>query len=232
MSGPSPWADPDSPTEPGAPYAGPPATGQPAYAQPAYAQPAYGPPGHGTAPAYGYGAPAYAYPPGYPPPWPVAPPRARKPGQVIAAGVLAFAQGGLVLLSSVYVVFLASFAGVVDADPSAAPDEMGALATEGVVLGIVQVASAVLLVVGGVMALNTRKRRALVVLVAGFAVQVLLCLYWAVRLSALADEIPGADPSSAFLAFTLLFAASPVVGLGLVLLGSGRRWFDAAAAPA
>jgi hypothetical protein len=221
MGGSSPWADPNSPPEPGMPYAGPPAT----------ARPTYGPPGHGTAQGYGYGPPAYAYPPGYPPPWPGGPPRPKRPGQVIAAAVLAFVQGGLVLLSSVYVVFLASFAGLAaDVDSSTTPDEVGALATEGVVLGIVQVASAVLLIVGGVMALNTRKRRALVVLVAAFTVQVLLCLYWAVRLTALADEIPGADPSSAFLAFTLMFAASPVVGLGLVLLGSGRRWFDPEAA--
>ena len=80
------------------------------------------------------------------------------------------------------------------------------------------------------MALNSRRRGTLVVLVAAFAVQVVLCVYWAVRLSTLADDIPGSDPTGAFLAFTLVFLAGPAVGLGLVLLGSGRRWFDGVAA--
>lgn len=224
MTGGSPWADPNSPTQPGAPYAGPPVTGRPA--PPPYAG-GYGYPG---VPAYGapYGPPGYP-PYGYPPPWPPLP---KKPGQVIAAAVLAFVQGALVLLSSVYVVFFSSLVGIAaGTDPGSAPEEVAGLASEGTVLGFVQVASAVLLVVAGVLALNTRRRRALVVLVVAFAVQVLLCGYWAVRLSMLADEIPGSDPTGAFLAFTLLFLAGPAVGLGLTLLGAGRRWFDEAPRP-
>jgi hypothetical protein len=214
-----PWADPGSPT-----YAGPPATDPPPAPQPPpYGYPGYGHPGH---PAYaGYpGYPPYAYPPPWPPPAPAGP---RRPGQVIAAAVLAFVQAAMVMVSSIYVVLFSSLIDIAaDADPASAPPaEVAQLATEGTVVGIVQVASAVLLVVGGVLALNSRRRRSLVVLVVGFAVQVLLCVYWAVRLSVIASDIPGSDPTGAFLAFTLVFLAGPAVGLGLVLLGSGRRWF-------
>jgi hypothetical protein len=210
-SGGSSWADPSS----AGPYAGPPPTGPAA------------------APPYGYGAPPVhgaPYPPGYPSygyPWPV-PAGPGRPGQVIAAAVLAFAQGALVLLSSVCVLLFSSLGRIAsDTGPSSAPlPGVDGLAAEGTALGIVQVVSAVLLVVGGVLVLNSRRRRSLVVLVAAFAVQVLLCAYWAVRLSMLAPDFPGSDPSAPFLAFPLLFLAGPAVGLGLVLLGSGRRWFD------
>jgi hypothetical protein len=154
----------------------------------------------------------------------------KRPGQVIAAAVLAFVQAAIVLVASIYVVLFSSLVDIaVDADPTAAPpDQVTGLASEGTVLGFVQVASAVLLIIGGVLALNSRRRRALVVLVVSLAVQVLLCIYWAVRLSMLAGEIPGSDPTGAFLAFTLFFVAGPAVGLGLVLLGGARRWFEPA----
>jgi lysylphosphatidylglycerol synthetase-like protein (DUF2156 family) len=204
-----PWADPGSPT-----YAGPPATDPPPSMPP---------------PQYGYPGAPYGYAPyGYPAPWPPGGPR--RPGQVIAAAVLAFVQAALVMVSSLYVVLFSSLIDIAgQADPASAPPaEVANLATEGTVLGIVQVASAVLLIVGGVLALNSRRRRALVLLVVAFAVQVLLCVYWAVRLSVIASDIPGSDPIGVFLAFTLVFLAGPAVGLGLALLGGGRRWFEPA----
>jgi hypothetical protein len=205
-----PWSDPNS-----AAYAGPPATDPPP-------PPAPQPPPYGY-PPYGY----LGYPPyGYPPPWPV-PTGPRRPGQVIAAAVLAFVQAAFVLVASIYVVLFSSLIDIAaNADPASAPPaEVAQLATEGTVVGIVQVVSAVLLIVAGVLVLNSRRRRSLVVLVVGFAVQVLLCVYWAVRLSVIASDIPGSDPTGAFLAFTLVFLAGPAVGLGLVLFGAGRRWF-------
>jgi hypothetical protein len=45
---------------------------------------------------------------------------------------------------------------------------------------------------------------------------------------ALFDAIPGPDSGGTFAVFTLLFAAMPLVGIGLVG-GPGRRWFDGAA---
>jgi hypothetical protein len=209
-----PWADPGTPS-----YTGPPPSEPP---PPQPAPPPYGYPG----PPYGYpGYPGY----GYPPPWPPAPGGPRRPGTVIAAAVLAFVQAAFVLVSSIYVVLFSSLIDIAaDADPASAPPaEVAQLATEGTVVGIVQVVSAVLLIVAGVLALNSRRRRSLVVLVTAFVVQVLLCVYWAVRLTAIASDLPGSDPSGAFLAFTLVFLAGPAVGLGLVLFGSGRRWFEA-----
>ncbi len=102
----SPWADPDTPTEPGEPYAGPPPTspyppagysgvpyGYPD--RPPYGYPApYGHPGPSGHPAP-YGFPPYGYPApyGYPGPWPAPASRApRRPGQVVTAAVLAFVQ--------------------------------------------------------------------------------------------------------------------------------------------
>ncbi|MGY1809176.1 hypothetical protein ACI8AF_17545 [Blastococcus sp. SYSU D00669] len=213
-----PWANPDTPTQPGAPYAGPPATAPPPAAV-----------GYPATP-YGFPPQPYAgYPPGYPQPWVPVPQGPKRPGQVITAAVLAFVQAGLVLLASVYVVFLASFVGfAADLDGSG---EAEGLATEGTVLGFVQVGSAVLLIVGGVMALNSRRRPAHVVLVVSLALQLLLCVYWAVRLTTFGDEIPGGDPTTALLAFVFLFAAGPAVGLGMVLLGAGRAWFTGTARP-
>ena len=208
-----PWADPGS-----AAYAGPPASDPPPPAQP----PPYG------YPPYGYpGYPPYGYAPPYATAWPPMPTRPRRPGQVIAAAVLAFVQAAFVLVASIYVVLFSSLIDIAaNTDPASAPPaEVAQLAAEGTVVGIVQVVSAVLLIVGGVLVLNSRRRRSLVVLVVGFLVQVLLCVYWAVRLSVIASDLPGSDPTGAFLAFTLVFLAGPAVGLGLVLLGAGRRWF-------
>jgi hypothetical protein len=211
-----PWADPSAQAYPGPPATDPPPPPQP----PPYGYPQYGYPGY----------PSYAYPAPYPATWPPVPAGPRRPGQVIAAAVLAFVQAAMVMVSSIYVVLFSSLIDIAaDADPtSAPPQEVSQLASEGTVVGIVQVASAVLLIVGGVLVLNSRRRRSLVVLVVAFAVQVLLCIYWAVRLSVIASDLPGSGSTSAFLAFALVFFAGPAVGLGLVLLGSGRRWFDAA----
>jgi hypothetical protein len=226
-SGRDPWADPGTPTEPGQPYAGPPTT------QP-YAPPA--PPGAGWPPYAGapYGAPApyrypapYGYPAlhgqgGYPPAQ-----RPRRPGQVITAAVLAFVQGGVVVLASLYLWFFASLADIaLDEVPGASTPTTDALATEGRVLAAVGLVSAVLLVAAGVAALNSRSRRVWVLLVIGHAVQVVLSGYWLVRLLSVFDSVSGSSPEASLAAFTFFFAAGPLVSLGLVLLGAGRRWFE------
>ena len=207
--GSSPWADPSTPTEPGAPYAGPPPTVQPS--------PLYPP---------GYPAP-YPFPVGYgpPTPWGPVPPRApQRPGQLIGAAVLAFAQAVVVLIASVYLWFVASIAEVAaDESGVSSPGTVDALATEGTVLAIVQLLSAVLLVGAGAWALNRRTRRPWVLLVTALGLQVVLALYWAVRLLA---EFGGVDTERSIVSFALFFAAAPLVGLGLLLVGPGRRWFD------
>jgi hypothetical protein len=146
---------------------------------------------------------------------------------VIASAVLAFAQAALVALASAYLLFFASLMGLAAReDPSSAPAGVASLATEGTVLGVVQVVSVVLLVVAGVLALNRRSRVSWLLLSAAHGGQILLAVYWTIRLLAVLRDIPGPDPSGAFVSFALLFAAGPAVGLGLVLLGAGRRWFD------
>jgi hypothetical protein len=224
----NPWADPATPTQPGEPYAGPPGTTPPPsygspYGPPVYGQPAYGPPTYG---APQYGPPPYAgYPPayGYPAPW--APPR--RPGQLITAAVLAFVQGGLVLIASLYVWFFASVADLAlqGTSGSFAPGPVDALATEGTTLAIVQILSFVLLVVGGIRALNARTQGAWRLLLVSHAVQVALAVYWAVRLSMIFDDVPGPDGEGPLVAFTVFFAAGPLVAIGLLLTRTVRAWF-------
>jgi hypothetical protein len=218
VSGRDPWADPSTPTEPGSPYAGAPPTGPPGYG---WTPPGYGVPGY---PPSGY--PAVGY--GYLAPWPTRP---RRPGQVIASAVLAFVQAAMVLIASLYVWFFASLVDVITAD---VPDTFDAdtaqgLATEGTVLAAVQVASAILLIAGGVMALNSRSRRTWVILLVAHGVQIVLSVYWMVRLGQLGADVPGSDPSRALLVLAFFFLAGPSVGLGLVVAGAGRRWFGDAA---
>jgi hypothetical protein len=212
---PSPWADPATPTEQGAPYTGPPPT-----------QPHAGYPG-----PYGYPAPYHpaSYHPapqwGPPAPWGPVPPRPpQRPGQLITAAVLAFAQAVVVLIASLYLWFFAAMADLAaaEADGGYSPATVGALATEGTVLAVVQLVSAVVLVGAGLWALNTRRRGAWLLLMAALAVQVLLAGYWAVRLM---SEIGAFDSAGAILALSLFFAAGPLVGLGMLLVGPGRQWF-------
>jgi hypothetical protein len=173
----------------------------------------------------------YGYPGqyAYPGPWGPPPPRGpQRPGQVITAAVLAFVQAGVVLIASLYLWF---FASIIDVATRGAPggyssSRIDALATEGTVLAVVQLVSAVCLVVGGIRALTARSRTTWMLAVGAHAVQVVLAVYWAVRLVTVMGEVPGADAEGALSAVTIFFAAAPVVGLGMLLVGPGRRWFE------
>jgi hypothetical protein len=215
--GQNPWSDPTTPTQPGSPYQGPPPTAPQPYGQP------YGYPSPYGYPAP-YGQPAY----GYPGPWGPMPPRGpQRPGQVIGSAVLAFVQAGLVLFASLYLWFIASFAELAtQSDPTISTSRVDALTTEATVLAIVQLLSVVLLVTAGIRALTARTRLAWLLIVVAHAVQVVLAGYWAIRLISLMNSIPGAGPQGALAAFTLVFAAPALVGLGMVVAGPGRRWFD------
>ena len=227
MTGPNPWADPSTPTQPGTPYVGPPPTAPQPYGYPAqYGYPGYGPPGYA---APGYGPPGY----GYPGPWGPPPPRRpQRPGQVITTAVLAFVQAGVVLIASLYLWFIASFLDLAaENDPSVSSVRLDELTTEGTVLAIVQVVSAVLLVAAGIRALSVRTRTAWLLAVVAHGVQIVLAVYWVIRLISLGNEIPGGGPGPAFAAFALVFAASPLVGLSMVVVGPGRRWFGSSTGP-
>ena len=205
--GPSPWADPSSPTELGAPYAGPPPTAPHPYAAQPYAPQPWGAPAWGPIP-YGY-------------PLPPRPPQ--RPGQVITAAVLTFTQSLVVVIVSLYLWFIASIADVVASSEGISTPAVDGLAAEGSALAIVQLFSAVLLIGAGVWALNSRRRPAGVLLIAALGLQVVLAVYWAVRLN---TEVGGFDTEGAIAVFALFFAAAPLVGIGLLLVGPGRRWFD------
>jgi hypothetical protein len=142
---------------------------------------------------------------------------------VTAAAVLAFVQAALSLIATLYVFVLAtvlrSGLGGADSAPAHAP----ALATEATVLAIVQLAGVVALVGGAVVALARRGRVAWFVLVSALGTQLLLSLYWYIRLSMIADDLPAA--AGGLRGSAIMFAAMPLVGLGLLLLGPGRRWF-------
>jgi len=227
-----PWSGPD----PAGPYAGPPPTAPPFTAGPGPypGQPYPGPYGqpYGAAP---YGPPPYGYPGayGYPGPWgPYPPAGPRRPGQALAAAVLAFVQAGAVAVASVYVFLFASFARIATSEGGVPSSGVDPVITEATTLGWLQLASVVLLVVGGVLALGNRRRRpAWLVLGAGFIAQLVLAIYWGVRLSSLATSA-GDDPLHGFAWFALFFAAMPVVGLGLIAFGPGRQWFREQPQPA
>jgi hypothetical protein len=215
----SPWADPSTPTEQGAPYAGPPPT------TPPYGAPPYGAPPYGAPPAYGYPQPYGAAPWGAPYGYPMPPRPPQRPGQVITAAVLAFAQALVVLIASLYVWFFASVADIAaaGADGVYPPGTVEALATEGTVVAVVQIVSVVLLIGAGVWALNSRRRGAGLLLAVALAVQVVLAAYWLVRLQ---SEFGGFETDGTIVAFSLFFASGPLVGLGMLFVGPGRRWFD------
>jgi hypothetical protein len=200
-----PWADPASPTQPGPPYTGPPPTAPPPWA------PAPTP---------------YPPPYGYPPPWAWAPPpRPGKPGQVIGAAVLAFVQTAIALIGALYTYMLSALVGLsAGQGGTGLPSGFAGIASEGAVLAVVQLVSVVPLVAGGILVLNRRTRAAWLTLVLALVVQVLIALYWTLQLSGVIGS--GFDADTGPLAwFTLFFAAAPLVGLGLLTVGAGRRWF-------
>ncbi|RBY74484.1 hypothetical protein DQ238_21840 [Geodermatophilus sp. TF02-6] len=211
---PSPWSDPTTPTEPGDPYPGRPATAPPSWGPPAGISsgwPVYAPHGHPWA-AGPYGVP-----------WLPGPAAPRRPGQLVAAAVLAFVQAAVVALASAYVFLLGSLVALAAGEPGF-PADGQALATEATVVAAVQVGSVVALVVGGVVALNRRTPAARWMLVAALGLQLVLAGYWAVRLLVLLDDAVGPDPSAALLPGVLCFATAPAVALGLAVSRSVREW--------
>lgn len=221
MTGPrDPWSDPDTPTEQGAPYSGPPSYSASVYPPTGYGRPGYGQPGYGWPP----------YPAGYGHPggWPPVPRGPRRPGQVVTAAVLALVQAALVAFASAYVLLFASVLGI-DLDTDGTVDPRAAsIAGEAQVLAWVQFASVVLLVAAGVAALNRRDRASWIGLAAALAVQVLLALYWAVRIVSVLTDIPGPDAAAGVLVCgAVAFAAGPAVGLALTLTRASREWFGA-----
>jgi hypothetical protein len=142
--------------------------------------------------------------------------------------VLAFVQAGVVLIASLYVWFFASIVGIATQENPGvfASGRIEAFADEVTVLAIVQLVSVVLLVVAGIRVLNARTPAARLLMLGAHAVQIVLAVYWAVRLISLMNDTPGPDTGGPLAAVTIFFLAAPAVGLGMVLAGPGRRWFE------
>ncbi len=203
-SHPSPWSDPATETQPGAPYAGPPPT-TPYRPAPGWTLPA----------PYGTAWPH----PGWPQPWPPAGARPQRPGQVIAAAVLAFVQAAVVALATAYLQLLGTVFSMAAGEPGF-PADGAALAAEAGVLSLVQLVSVVLLVAAGVLALTRRRAVVRWALAAAFALQLALTAYWAARLLGAFGSASGV-----LLFLVVCFAAGPAVALGLSVGRPARAWF-------
>jgi len=180
----------------------------------------YGPPRYGPPPS---GRPAYV-PYTYPPPW-GGPRGPRRPGQVTAAAVLAFVQAGLVLFATLYLWLMVSIGRLARLNTYGLRGA-GPLVAEGTVLAVVQGISVVALVVAGILALGRRSRLAWGAVLGASVAQVALAGYWAGRLPALLSGLPSGAPGGTFAVVAVVFAAAPLVTVGLVLFPPGRTWFD------
>jgi hypothetical protein len=152
--------------------------------------------------------------------------------------VLSYVQFGLVLIASLYLLVLAMITGALAGTPGAnLPVGTSGLAVEALVLAAVQVAADVVLLVAAIRATGRRTRRTWRLFTGALLVHVVLAGYWIVRLIVLRHRLPG-DISgllSSLTGWAVLFAGLPLVALGLVGVGPGRRWFtddEAAATPA
>ncbi|MGY1679509.1 hypothetical protein [Geodermatophilus sp. SYSU D01176] len=193
---PDPWSDPATETQPGAPYAGPPPTTMPYWVPPAAL--------HATP---------------WPQPWSPAPARPQRPGQVVAAAVLALVQAAGVALATAYVQLVGTVFAMA-ADQPGFPADGAALAAEAGALAVVQLVSVAALGAGGILALTRRSPLARWVLVGALALQLALAAYWAVRLLTAFDSATGV-----LLLLVLCFAAGPAVALGLSSGRPARAWF-------
>lgn len=165
--------------------------------------------GQGQQPAYGqqpgYGQ-QYAGQPGYPAPYgqPAAPAR---PGSVTGAAVLAFVQGGIVLVGGI-----ASLAGgttvLSDLDDA---NGIGSLFT---VLGIAGLLVGGLLIAGGVRAFG----RSLQLLLIGAGASVVLSIAWFIGF------VSHDAPVGAALVWPLIYLVMPVIIISLVLSSTAQLW--------
>jgi hypothetical protein len=144
-------------------------------------------------------------------------------------------QAGVVLIVSLYVWFLARVVNVFTDDGQAvfgsSSSRIQSLTTEITVLAVLQAASVVLLIVAGFRAFSVRSRAAWRLAVAAHALQIGIALYWLVRLAPAMNLDPGGGPEGSVVVAAIGLSAAPVVGLGLLAAGSGRRWFESPPGP-
>ena len=200
------------------PHPGPPSRGSGYPGPTAYAPPpSWGPPAYGAQPGYGlppgYGAPpGYGPPPGYgaPPGWHWAPPRPSgptRPGETVAAAVLAFVLALLTLFGTVYAMVFSALLAVTRSSA-------GGL---GPWIALVQLAVVGALVAGGVYVLGSRRTW----LLAAAAGTVVLSVYWTVVLSE--ASLPGIGGDD-LLVVPVVFAVLAALSAGLACTPAARAW--------
>ncbi|MBA3410226.1 MAG: hypothetical protein H0U15_05135 [Geodermatophilaceae bacterium] len=207
-------------SDPTAQYAGPPQTQ--GYQPPQQESPSPGysaqggysaPPGY--PPNQGFPAPGYPASPGYPSPYGYPPygyPMQRgpvRPGAATASAVLMFIQGGIVLFSTLYVLFFASLAGSVSA---AGISEADSYETEFTIIGLLQLVSVGLLIFAGVQLLGGSGRTLAIV---ACGLQLAFVVYWMIRIGSLPEF--GDDSGAFFFVVPLFYAVLPVVALPLAM---------------
>jgi hypothetical protein len=185
---------PDQPGFPPAPgyYQQPPGYPQPAAGQP-YQQAGYPTAGY---PSAGYPQPGY---PGYPP-VPAGPVR---PGAVTAAAVLAFVQGGVVLISGIVLLSVVN-------EISRRVDGYTGGKTEAWILTIAVILAGALLIAGGVQILKGPTG----VVIGGAALSLLISVYFLVR----------SEFNAAVVWLALSYAVLPVIILAFALGAGARSW--------
>jgi len=148
-----------------------------------------------------YGAPQGAYPPppagqpyGYPPPAPT-----KAPGQAVAAAVLGYVHGALVLVAAIALFALQDLA-----------TSLGVEAGYLVVLALLNIVVAGVLIFGGVR-LNTGKDRNLLVIASG--VSLAYSIFWVIQQAALWAIV--------------LFAVMPIIIIVMALNASVTQWLAA-----
>lgn len=198
--------------------------GDQGHGQPGYPQsPAQGfPQGYPQSPAQGFQQPGYPQQPygGMPPAPPEHAPPSR-PGTIMAAAVLGYVQAGITLIPTILII-----AGL------GAASDVGE--TGEVVLGwlimIAQLAGCVLLILGGVKLAGGTTRN---IYVAGAALELVICLYYLIRIVAADDAgLEFAEDMKAMATiFPLFFAIMPVIGLSLALGGAGAQWLKSRTRP-
>jgi hypothetical protein len=213
------WGHPGGEPTPADPYQGPPRTAP--YTPPTYGS---GQPGSPVYPTAGYPAPqppanpyaqmppyGYGYPPGYGPQ-----PGDGRPGTTIAAAVLGYVGGGLLILAGVLLFFGASFVTSID---NASGNDHGGFAGQLSLLGVVNLVAAGLLIAGSV-SLTGRSARGRSMYSIGAAIVVVLSVIWTAWW---ADRSGGG-----VVVYALLFAAIVIVGLCLAWTRAVTAWLGGA----
>lgn len=198
--------------------------GYPAYAPGYPPAPGYVPPaGYPAPPVAGYGYPPaqppgyqqpYQQAPGYPPApgypgygYPVVPGPPAVPGNVRAAAVLAFVQGGLLILAGLITISFADNGS--DNDFGLRSIQLGSEDSL-LIMGVLTLIAGGLLIAGGVQL----PRKKSVLLLVGSGISLVMSVWWLIT----------TDFDESVLIWALLLAAMPIISASLAAGQTARQW--------